>query len=98
MKIIYKYVLKIIDEQTLSLPVDATILTAQMQGGYLCLWVLLKDPSGALANIVEDKIIRIVGTGMPIDDSYCSEKTYVATVQMPVGELENTLVWHIFVS
>jgi len=37
-KTTWKYPLEITDEQNLMMPEGAEILTAQMQGGTLCLW------------------------------------------------------------
>lgn len=40
---VYKYELEITDEQTIRLPLNAELLTVQMQGDKCCLWALV-DP------------------------------------------------------
>ena len=84
MKVIYKYVLTVVDRQTLTLPRSAQPLGVQYQGGALCFWaqVDLNDTDPFTYEIL------IVGTGRHVDikDTYF----YISTVQ------NSGLVWHIF--
>lgn len=82
MAVIYKYQLHVIGKQTVSVPVGARILTAQDQGGCICLWAECPQ--------VEDMELReitVVGTG---HDDLPSGLRYVATVQIGV------FVWHVY--
>lgn len=69
---------------TLDLPPNAKPLTAQMQLGDPCMWVLL-DP----AQPTVPRHFDIYGTGHGMPDM---PGTYVATFQMDAG----LLVWHVF--
>lgn len=80
---IYKYAIEVTDQQTVSMPAGADILTAQVQHGQVCLWARV-DP---LAAITQRKI-RVAGTGHPV----ASEWAYIATVQLAGGGL----VFHVF--
>lgn len=78
---VYKYPLLMKDVQRVQLPLEAEILSAQMQNGVLCLWAKVQIG-------VPDKVQRIWirGTGHGIED----EVKFIDTVQ------DNGLVWHIF--
>ncbi len=81
---IYKYVLQIDDNQAIEMPEGATILTAQMQRGHLCLWAVVDiDPE------LPQKMrhIEIIGTGNLFTEA---PRRYIATVQ------DGSLVWHVF--
>lgn len=80
MKTIWKYTLQLTDTQVLKIPLPATPIAAQLQGGALCLWAEV-DPESAKANIT----IAVVGTGHPLPDG-----RYISTVQA------GPLVWHIY--
>lgn len=82
---IWKYELGVIDEQHLFLPVDAKILTVQMQYGICCLWALVNEENTAK----ELRKIAIYGTGNPLPDN---PGEYIATFQMHGGDL----VFHVF--
>ena len=82
---VYKYEIKISDEQTVELPFNAEILTIQMQRDKCCLWALV-DPR----NELEERTICIYGTGHPIQDGI--RLKYISTFQIPhLG-----LVFHAF--
>lgn len=87
MKQIFKYKLQITDLQRLDLPIDATILTAQVQKEELFIWVLVTPDAPK-----QYKKIRIIGTGHPIPDEPISKVRYINTVQFYGGDL----VWHVF--
>lgn len=81
---IYKYRLQITDRQILVTP-PGEILSAQMQGGSLCVWVLVNVSSTQK----HEHTIEIFGTGNPIPEG---NRKFIATVQTMGG----SLVWHIF--
>ncbi len=90
MKTIWKYPVDVIEfllrkegTQRVMMPTGAEILSAQMQGGQLCLWVLAEPSSGEQAA----REIHIVGTGRPISDI---PRRFIATVQA------GPIVWHVF--
>lgn len=84
MKRIFKYELKVTDEQEVSLPIGAEILTAQYQGNQLCIWAMVNDT----AEYKRPTVIRIYGTGHKIPETNLE---YIATVQDA-----GLFVWHIF--
>jgi hypothetical protein len=84
-KAIWKYTLAVCDQQFIDMPRGAKILTAQMQGSYPTLWVLV-DPEAVSAT----RNIRVFGTGRAIGGR--SSFNYIGTVQ----EMDGALVRHIF--
>jgi hypothetical protein len=84
MKTIYKYLLEITDEQTVSMPIGAQVLSAQMQGTQLCIWALVYSD-----NVNCDRRVRIFGTGNPV--TLEGDWKFVDSVQ------ERIFVWHIFI-
>jgi hypothetical protein len=84
MNTIYKYPIEITDEQTVSMPIGAQVLSAQMQGTQLCIWALVE-----VGNINCDRRVRIFGTGntVKLDGNW----KFVDSVQ------ERIFVWHVFV-
>lgn len=85
-KTIWKYRLKVTDEQLLEMPIGAEILTVQVQDGEPCLWALV-DPDA----VRENRKIYIFGTGNPLLNSISILK-YISTFQ----QLSGKLVWHVF--
>lgn len=81
METIYKYHLMPRDMQPVEMPQGARLLSAQYQGGYLCLWAIVDTEAPGV-----QRSIRIVGTGHDATD--CGD--YVSTVQ------QDGLVFHIF--
>lgn len=82
---IYKYPIKLTDSQKVKLPINAEILTAQMQDDTLCLWAKVEESNTSM----EERIIDIFGTGCPISDEH---RRYIGTTQMHGG----ALIWHVF--
>lgn len=80
---IYKYRLEVEDEQRISMPSGAQILTVQMQDNWPHLWALV-DP--ILAS--EERTILIRGTGHDAP----GVGRYISTFQMQGG----ALVFHAF--
>ena len=83
MRKIYKYQIEVTDEQLVTMPAGAQILTVQAQGDRLCLWAVV-----SLGSPEEKRVIQIYGTGM--DFPKHKKCTYIATVQM------DGFVWHVF--
>ena len=85
---IWKYPLKVTDEQIINLPIGSEYLSVQVQNGTPCLW--------AKVNPQENVIIRVkivtVGTGHPADhvNEYMQ---FLGTYQLFDGEF----VGHVFV-
>lgn len=83
---IFKYSLTITDEQTVEMPTGASVLSAQMQNGSLCLWAVVNE-----SNPVKKYRVKIVGTGNQFDNAAFWFGGYVSTVQ------DRNFVWHVFV-
>lgn len=81
--VVWKAPLKMENEQFVKMRTNARILTVAMQGETPCIWFLC-DP----ARDPEERIIRIAGTGHPIDPAW----TYISSFQMLGGQL----VFHAF--
>jgi hypothetical protein len=82
---IWKYKLEINDFQEIETPSGGEILTAQMQGNELQLWVLVNENSIHKTT----RKIAIYGTGNPMPES-CGK--YISTFQLHNG----ALVFHVF--
>jgi hypothetical protein len=80
---IWKYTLPFQNEVILQVPKQGNILTVQMQGDELVMWVVV-DPKRE----PEERTILIRGTGHHIKDTVCPH--YIGTVQV------SGLVWHVF--
>ena len=85
---IYKYVLEVTDEQTLSLPDESNILTVQTQRNEPCLWVLLDTAQTKRRDVT----IWIRGTDHPTGDVIGEGITYLGTFQLNGG----AFVGHVF--
>jgi len=72
----------IIGDGKVKLPVDAKILSIQMQNGFITAWYETCNP-----NIVEFKEFKVIGTGWDIEDF---KRKYIATVK------DGLFVWHIY--
>lgn len=83
MQAIYKYPIEIADTQYVEMPLGAQILSAQMQGGQLCLWAKVEPDE---KKMLKRKIL-VFGTGHPMPMAHGA---FVDTVQM------GSLVWHVF--
>jgi hypothetical protein len=85
MKAIYKYALQPVELQTLSLPMNAEILSVQNKDGHLFLWAL----SDVAETVEEDREIWFVGTGQ----KFSEREKYKFLETVMVGGY----VWHVFV-
>ena len=84
MKSIWKFALKVIDEQLIEMPVDAEILDIQVQNGTPCLWARI-DPKA-------DKVNRFIithGTGHNVPET---TGKHIGSYQIEGG----SLVFHVF--
>jgi hypothetical protein len=84
MQRIFKYELELTDEQEVTMPREAVILSVAEQHGRLCLWAQVTPD-----NMLERRTVRIYGTGNPLPTI---EGTFVGTVVMS----DRTFVWHVF--
>lgn len=82
MKTIWKFSLKVLDEQVVSMPEGARVLCVQMQNGTPCLWA--EVPRGVKS---APSVFHIYGTDHPLPDD---PGTYIGTVQ------DGSLVWHVY--
>ena len=85
MATVFKYELEVTDRQAVLLPPNASILSAQVQSGRICLWVGLEIDE---LHLSEPRDIRIHGTGHPIAESL----RFIDTVQLANG----SLIFHVF--
>lgn len=79
---IFKYTLELTDVQALHLPSESKILHVDVQNENICLWALVYENWP-----VESRMIRIVGTGHPVDTA---DLIHLGTVQ------QGPYVWHVF--
>ena len=84
---IWKFELRVDDLQTVSMPPDSKVLTAQVQREKVCIWALV-DPNNAQRI---DYPVWVHGTGHPVTDA--AQGRYVTSVQLAGG----ALVFHVFV-
>lgn len=85
MKSIWKYELKVVDQQSIKMPVGAEMLTVKVQNNVPCLYCMVD-----IDNEREFRGIRTFGTGHnSIENEIMS---YVGTYQLP----EHGLVFHVF--
>lgn len=83
---VWKFPLKVDDEQSISIPAGFTPLKVDVQQGVPCLWALVNP-----AVEKTDVVVRIYGTGHPIDDFVRGDQ-YVDSFMMYDGQL----VFHVF--
>lgn len=88
MKRIWKFQIKTLsDEVTLSVPGTPQWLSVGEQDGTLCLWALIEDRDER-----RTIVLRIVGTGHPIEDAHTLQYIGMTQVRYAGG----TGVWHVF--
>ncbi len=85
MKSIWKFPLKVTDEQTISIPKDYQPLDVQVQNGEPCFWAKVNPESPKVELTLVTR-----GTGHEIPDGVVED--YIGTYQMAGG----ALVWHVF--
>jgi len=84
MRRIFKYEFEIQDNIKIEMPVDAKILTVDMQGLKPCVWALVEDSA--------PKEIRFFKLFHTNDHAPVSSAAYIGTFQMHWG----ALVFHLF--
>lgn len=84
---IYKYPLRVDDQQAITLPAGSRVLTVQAQNEAPCIWALVNPELDAL----ERHDFRTLGTGHPFPDA-AEWPTYLGTYQLRGGDL----VFHVF--
>lgn len=84
MNIIWKYELKITDNQPILMHEGSEILSVGDQNGKLCLWVMIDKEKP-----ICEKYFCLVGTGQSFSVE-CPPKRFVGTVIM------SRFVWHVF--
>jgi hypothetical protein len=82
---IFKYVLKVQDEQAIKMPIGAVVLSVQFQRGVLSMWAIV-NPN----NEDELRCFEVYGTGADFPSLGMAERKHLATVQ------EGPFVWHVF--
>jgi len=86
MKTIYKYPIKVVDTQTISMPEYSTIIKAGLDTqGTMCIWALV-DPN----NPNEDVEFSVLRTGNTLPELYLGD--YVDSFS------DGSFVWHVFLS
>ncbi len=88
--LIYKYQIdrpeNTFGESDVSLPAGCKILSCQVQGAFICLWVECASPIKPLE--FEQRRFWVVATGRPFVKT--PELEYIATVQ------QGNFVWHVY--
>lgn len=85
MRTIHKYVLKITDSQEIVVPEGTAFSHVGVQKDSLCLWAEVRDTDAQPMK----RIIRIFGTGNPVDVDFM-DMFHLGTVQM------GPFVWHVY--
>jgi len=85
MQKVYKYSFKVDDIISLPIPIDARILTVNMQGSNPCIWALV-DPNDV---VYKNRKFLLYGTGHAIERN---DLSYIGTFQMFNGDL----IFHLF--
>lgn len=81
---IWKFPLRITDEQVIKIPKGSVILCVQ-QHGYPCIWAQVFPHMEMV-----ERTIEVFGTGHTMQQDGENQRSYLGTVQI------NQLVWHIF--
>lgn len=88
MKVIYKYELESFKYQSIKIPKDAKILTAQIQYDSIMLWAIVNPDNTEL-----DFNFYVAPTGQPFpDDINIDDFIFINTVQIGGG----SLIFHVF--
>lgn len=79
---ILKFSLEVVYEQSIEMPVGASILSVQPQRNRITMWAKSPEPNG------EIRTFRVFATGDEVPD----ELSYVGTVK----QFDDQFVWHVF--
>jgi hypothetical protein len=85
---IWKFELDVTDEQYIEMPNYSKVLSVQVQYDKPCIWVLVNTSEPKTF-----KLIRLFGTGQPINETLIKDMSFVGTFQLDGGEF----VGHVFV-
>ena len=80
--VIWKYKIELVIEQMVEMPIDSKVLSANMQGDTLCIWVLVNENNKKTL-----RPVWIYETGQLIDEP---SGRFIDTVQ------DGQHVWHVF--
>lgn len=86
---VFKYPLKLEDEQVIATPEHWDPLSVQEQQGVICIWAIVDES----APINDGRKIYIRGTGHPLDPDVL-DANFLGTCQTHNGQF----VWHIWES
>lgn len=84
---IFKYELRVTDDQVVSMPEGSKILRVEVQAGKPYIWALVNPEVTPI-----DRKIVTRGTGHEIDSDYLESLTYLGTYYLS----GNALVFHVF--
>lgn len=83
-QVIHKYPIPLATVSRIDLPIDAFILTVQVQGNGPVMWAQVNP-----ANELRPRTVYVIGTGHTVRDEHAD---YVGTVQI------DGFVWHIYIT
>lgn len=87
MQTIWEFPLKVTDEQTVSMPKGATVLSVGNQNEQVCIWAMAKYPTTEY----EQRQFVIIGKGNPFHGDYLT----LAFIGMAM-QCGGAMVWHVF--
>ena len=91
MAVILKYPLEIAVQQVVHLPVEAQVLSIEVQHNKLCMWALCEDAAFRQTKAVE---VVMIMTGMPgVPEDILTTHHFMGTKM-----LSNSFVAHVFVA
>lgn len=88
-KSIYKFALSIEDEQILKMPIYSYILSIAEQDNQIVLYAIVNPME---TEKLEERIIRIIGTGHTFTSTELINMTFIGTVKLHNG----ALMFHVF--
>lgn len=94
METIWKFPIKIQDEQLVEMPKRSIILTVQIQGPEPYIWAIVNDD----AKIINRKI-RLAGTGTELPNVMAHARAYHTNARAYIGTIqliEGNLIYHVF--
>jgi len=87
MKTIYKYKVKITARQIVEMPVDAEILSVQVQNNEINIWASVDSEEET-----REALIEVFGTGHPMPEDRKMDRVFIGTIQIMGGKE----VYHFF--
>lgn len=89
MKKIFRYVLEVIENQTVRIPLPAIVLSVVEQGVHIALYAIADDGEDVPVESID---ILMKGTGHPIQDNMDDLYTFIGTVKL----FDRRLAFHVF--